>query len=491
MKQLPQITASLVFALAVLGTTGCQTYNQQNKATPLWKQGNATEAAAEFTKKAEKEKNSKDTVVWRLEQGAALRAAGKLRESLTAFEQAEEKISSYEEKAKVRVGNEAGALLTTQANLPYEGRDYDKVMISTYKALNYLQLGEFDKARPELIHAYQRQQDAVENNKKRIEKEEEEIKNAAEAKENAKAKDSANKAREDPQFSQALSTNYSDLDALKAYADYVNPFPVYLDGLYFLNFSTGGSDLERARKSFERLLGLAGENKFIKADFETAEKAANGEPVPPITYVIFETGCAPWRDQIRIDIPLFFIGKGNVPYAGAAFPRLKFDNSCLTSLSISAGSLNETTVPLASMDSVVGQSFKNELPTIITKTLLSTTIKAAAAYGLNKAASDQDAIAGLVMKIATTLLQASVNIADTRTWTTLPKEFQICRIPTPTNQVITLTVPGSAQKAEVKVEPNSVNLIYVKAINAASPLIVNQVTLRPGSPVRVTGVVVP
>lgn len=478
MEQIKRWIECLTLAVIALSIAGCKTSNQQDKGTPLWKQGNPSGAAVEFTKMADKNKDSKDTVFWRLGQGAALRAAGQYKESLTAFEQAEEKIATYEEKAKVRVGNEAGALLTTQANLPYEGRDYDKVMISTYKALNYLQLGEFDKARPELIHAYQRQQDAVENNKKRIEKEEEEIKKAGEAKENAKAKDSADKARQDPRFSQAVSTNYSDLEMLKAYADYVNPFPVYLDGIYFLNFSTGGSDLERARKSFERSLGLAGENKFIKADFETAEKAANGEPVPPITYVIFETGCAPWRDQIRIDIPLFFIGKGNVPYAGAAFPRLKLEDSYLTSLTISADGVDETTVPLASMDSVVGQSFKNELPTIITKTLLSTTIKAAAAYGVNKSASDQNAIAGLVLKIATAILQASVNIADTRTWTTLPKEFQVCRIPTPTNQVITLTIPGTAQKTEVKVEPNSANLIYVKAINAASPLIVNQVKLK-------------
>jgi hypothetical protein len=74
-----------------------------------------------------------------------------------------------------------------------------------------------------------------------------------------------------------------------------------------------------------------------------------------------------------------------------------------------------------------------------------------------------------------------VNIADTRTWTTLPKEFQVCRIPTPTNQVITLTAPTSGQKIEVKVEPGSVNLIYVKAINATNSLIVNQVKLKGGS----------
>lgn len=480
MKQFQGVTISLALALAALGTTGCQTYNKQNKATPLWKQGKVAEAAAEFTKKAGKKKDSKDTVVWRLEEGAALRAAGKLKESLTAFEQADERIRRYEEKAKVRVGNEAGAMLSNQAQLPYQGRDYDKVMLSTYRALNYLQLAEPNNARPELVRAYQRQQDAVENNQKRIEEEEEEIRKAGEDQKNAKAKSSADQAQQDPKFRAAIDSNYSELDGLVAYADYVNPFPVYLDGLYFLNFSTGASDLERARKSFERVLGLSGENKFVKADLESVAKALRGEPVPPTTYVIFETGCAPWRDQIRIDIPLFFLGQGNVPYAGAAFPRLKLEKDMLSALTVTADGTDETTVSIASMDSVVGQHFKNELPTIITKTLLSTTIKAAVAYGINKAISDQDAVAGIISKIITGVGQAAMNIADTRTWTTLPKQFQICRVPTPTNQFVTLSAPGYPQKAEVAIEPNSANLIYVKSINPASPLIVNQTTLRHG-----------
>jgi hypothetical protein len=364
-------------------------------------------------------------------------------------------------------------------------------MLSTYKALDYLQLGEFERARPELIRAYQRQQAAVENNKKRIEKEEEEIKKASEDAKNTQAKSSADQAQQDPKFRAALESNYSELDGLKAYADYVNPFPVYLDGVYFLNFSTGGSDLERARKSFERVIGLSGENKFLKADLESVEKALRGEAVSPATYVIFETGCAPWRDQIRIDIPLFFIGNGNVPYAGAAFPRLKLENSYLSSLVATADGTDETTVGIASMDSVVGQHFKNELPTVITKTLLSTTIKAAIAYGINKAASDQNAIAGLFAKIITGVGQAAMNIADTRTWTTLPKEFQVCRFPTPTNQIITLSAPGCAEKIEVKVEPNLPNLVYVKAITPAGPLVVNQVTFRPGTPTRVSTVAGP
>ena len=470
----------LVFALAVgaaaWGSAGCKTYQQQNAGIPLWKQGNIAAAAKAFTAKADKEKNSKDTVIWRLEQGTALRATGQFKESLAAFEQAEQRMERYDEQAKVKLGRETEALLSNQANLPYQGRDYDKVMLSAYKALDYLQLYELEKARPELIRAYQRQQDAVENNKKRIEREEEEIRKAA-SQESAQTRSSAEKARQDPAFRERLNATYRDLDTLRAYADYVNPFPVYLDGIYFLHLSAGATDLERARKSFERTRSFTGDNKFVRQDLQTVEKALAGEPVPPVTYVLFETGSAPVREQIRLDIPLFFIGQGNVPYVGAAFPTLRFDNHYLSSLTVSAGGTTETTVLLASIDSVVGQSFKHELPAIIAKTLLSATIKAGASYGINKAISDQDELAGLFSKIITSLAQAAVNIADTRTWTTLPKEFQFCRIPTPDDGKIVLSAP-SGQKADIQVEPNAPHLVCVGSINAASPLIINRVKLK-------------
>ena len=159
-------------------------------------------------------------------------------------------------------------------------------MLNTYEALNYLALGEPDKARPELIRAYERQQDAVEENKKRIEK----IQDEAASDTNSVA---IEKAQQDPKFQSAIQSNYTYLDNLKAYADYVNPFTVYLDGLYFMANATDASDLERAHKSFERVQGFIGNNDYIKQDLGAVDALMNGKPLAPTTYIIFETGCAP------------------------------------------------------------------------------------------------------------------------------------------------------------------------------------------------------
>ena len=202
-----------------------------------WQRGDLTNAVVEATIKADKKTNSVDAVIWRLEQAAVLRANGQYDDSNKAFDQAQEKIDDYAQKAKVSVSRETGALLSNQADLPYKGRAYDGIMLNTYKALNFLALGETDKARPEIIRAYQRQQDAVEDNKKRIEK----IQGEAASNTNSVA---IQKAQQDPKFQAEMQgTNYANLNNLKPYADYVNPFTVYLDGLFFMANAADGFGL--------------------------------------------------------------------------------------------------------------------------------------------------------------------------------------------------------------------------------------------------------
>jgi hypothetical protein len=457
--------------------TGCQTYKPPMES---WWSGDVTNAAKQFTAKAEKNKADKDTVIWRLEEGTALRAASQYQESIAAFDAAEDKINAYDEQAKVSVSKETGALLSNQANLPYKGRDYDKVMLNAYKALDYLQLGEPDKARVEFMRAAQRQQDAEENNRRRIEKEEAEIQKLADSTNNTDvaAKNMADKANADTNFTQQVASDYGYLDEFKAKAIYVNPFVYYVSGLYFLTANGDQSDLTRARDAFRFTLGSIGENKFIKQDLEMVDQALNGTPTPPTTYVIFETGCAPERDQIRIPIPLFLAGVRDVPYVGAAFPTLKKQGGQLPSLTVTAAGTNETTVLLASIDSAVGQDFKNALPTIITKTIISAGMKAAASYGANKEMEKENVWVKLLVKAAMIGAQLAVDIADTRTWNTLPKEFQFCRIPTPPDRKIELSGPNGESKTEVLIGDGTVNLIYVKSISPVSPLLVTQIKLK-------------
>ena len=479
-----------VVLMAAVGllTTGCQTYQQKNKVIVYWRQGDVPKAQAEATKEADANANGKDAIVWRLEQGATLRALGKYQESNKAFDLAQDRMDDYEQKAKVSISRETGSLLSNQANLPYEGRSYDGIMLNTYEALNYLALGEPDKARPELIRAYQRQQDAVQENSKRIEKTREEA---------AQNKNSAlfEKAEQDPRFKAEVQNSLLSINGVKVYADYVNPFTVYLDGLYFMAYATSYSDLERARNSFERVASFVGYDEYAKQDLAQVNALINGKTLTPTTYVIFETGCAPVRDQIRIDIPILVY---RVSYVGAAFPTLVPQGNYFPELTVVANGTSYQTKTVADMDGIIALDFKNELPVVIIKTIAATVTKATASYFANAAVGQQDETAGFLMQLLTAGYQMAVNIADTRTWTTLPKEFQVCRFPTPpdgkvellapsgTKVIVTLT--GAAGAKNDLTSTNSVqtslnaasglNVVYVKSIAAGTPLLVSQFKLR-------------
>lgn len=515
---------SILASLLIL--SGCQSYDQQTQGfKQATRSGSLASAVVQIDQQAEASVGKKDEILFRLEQGAALRSAGMadpsmvpaipmveaeapveaadgvvetapvmvqptadevhahyFTRSLEALDQAEEKVNEWEQKSKVKLGSEIGSAMTNQANLPYRGRSYDKVMMNSYKALNYLALGEVDKARVELNRSLQRQRDAVEANAKRIVKaqEEEEMARNGEL-EDEDGKSAAYDTQEayaDPQTGPALQAALDESIArMQPYGDYVNPFAVFLDGLYYSVLGVDGSDWERGRKSFERVAGMVPENLYLVSDLEAATAAAEGQSIEGMTYVIFETGTAPSRGQTRIDIPTFLV-TSRLAYVGASFPKLEYNDDYVSRLFITLDDEHRIgTFVVSSMDSVVANDFKNAWPLVVTKTLITTATKAIIQGAIQKEVSKRSGWAGsLIGAVVASAASGATNIADTRTWTSLPKEFQYARIKTPEDRELVLEV-GNEEKT-VTLEPGSVNVVYVKSASSTAPVFVSQFVLK-------------
>lgn len=84
--------------------------------------------------------------------------------------------------------------------------------------------------------------------------------------------------------------------------------------------------------------------------------------------------------------------------------------------------------------------------------------------------------AGLAAGLVMGGINSATNIADTRAWRSLPKEFQYARLATPADRQLTLTA-GTATTT-ISLEPGSVNVVYVKSTSAAAPLLVSQFALK-------------
>ena len=484
----------------------------------IYHSGNIPAALTSVAKEATANANNKDTVLWRLEQGATLRTAALadpgtvpaiaapapapepgqspaalatpptgsdvsnayIKQSLVAFDQAEEKVNSYEEQAKVKMGSEMGAALTNLSALPFRGHAYDKVMMNAYKALNYMQLGQRDNARVELNRTLQRQRDAVAQNEKHIKdtQETEEKAKKGEVKDEGgkSASYDTDKAKSDPKTGPALNAVLEASTAnLVSYGDYVNPFTVFLDGLFFMVDGEGGSDLERGRKSMERVVQMLPNNPYAKEDLVLATAAAEGKAPEGLTYVFFETGVGPDRDETRIDIPTFLV-TSKVAYVGAAFPKLVFNSNYIGTLGIKAGEQTISTATLASMDSVIANDFKNEWPTVVSKTMISTATKAIVQAQAQKQTGKLGLIGSIGGTIALTALNAATTHADTRVWSSLPKEFQYARLSTPADRQLSLVAGGHNQT--VTLVPGAINVVYVKSISTTSALLVSQFAIK-------------
>jgi len=492
--------------------SGCSTYTTQSSDfRSSWNSGQLAAASAEVDQKAEKNANNQSTVVWSLEQGAVYRAralenrppatpaaapamalgpAGAepslpydiemTKKSVDAFNWASDRIITYDEQAKAKVASEAGAILTNQANTSYRGRASDRIMLEAYQALNYLKLGQPDNARVALNKVLQHQRDAVETNSKRIEEAQAKSVEAKEGKaadeQGKTASYDADKAMQDPKVAGTLQEIDTELETnVRPYEVYVNPFAVFVDGLFFMTYGEDASDLERARKSIERVAAMEPESSFIKEDLALAEGLAYGKKPDGLTYVIFETGSAPYLDQLQIPIPLFLV-TDKVQYTQCALPRLKRVPDYVPAASIAIEGKTLDTQLLCSMDSVLAREFKNEWPAVLTKSIISAGVKGLIQYQVNKELKDQGGTAQLIGMLATSIYTATTTIADTRSWTTLPKQFQYARFQTPQDRIVTIAAGGAPQT--IALEPGKVNLVYVKSIAPGLPTLISQIVLK-------------
>ncbi len=458
-----------LWGLALLLTGGCRTYDQQIGAIrSAYRTGAYGPAAEMATARLSGERGGRDELLWSLETGVLLRSAGRWDESARVFDCADRLYERNQAAAKIRVASEGLALVTNPAKLPYAGRSYDGIMISVYQALDALRRGDRDAARVYINRSYERQQAAVAEHAAKIEKEQAEIRGDA----------NVSQTMQSPAFTSALAGLESPSDGLAAYADYVNPFAVYLDGLYHWSAGADASDGQRAQKCFERVLAFAPDNPYVREDFERARKGAQpSEGDGAVCYVLFETGLAPSRRAIRIDVPIIV---SRVSYVGISFPCLQMNDAFVPELAVETDKGLVPTRRVASMDAVVATDFKNELPSIIAHATASAVAKAAAAYAINTAMKEAGANDGfqLLTQALTAGYQIVMNVADTRTWNTLPKEFQVCKTPIPADRRLTLTVPGSGWRQELTLNEGRVIVVWVKAVDQPYQMSVSQFALK-------------
>lgn len=429
------LTTSLGAALVVQGCAGGVSRQDAANYDGLLSQGNYA-GAASFARSAGKiaPDGASDNLLWSLDAGAAMTYAGDATHTIPVLDHAEEMMKRRDLGATGEMGQ-------------YSAKTYDGVMVNAYKAIAALEGGQGGVARTELLRSEERQSRAEQDFQAEV---------AATQGHEGSGKDvdlqsALKSAQADPAYLQAVN----DMANYGGYRPFINPFATYLAGLYFLN--TDDSNRERARNAFQRVRGIVGRNSLVDGDYDLAAK---GGKFSPKTWVIFENGQGSTLVQYAIKFPVPIAGKHpGVSVATVALPRLRENASAAQCLLV--GNSGEKTTVVGNFDYVMRSEFQRRYPSIVRSAVLEAAMKVVLQ---NAAAQEKSGIALLGAKII-----SNISAADVRSWTALPKDFQVARIETPKDGMVRLRTDRGADLGTAKVPTDVSSIVYVKEMRAGSP----------------------
>jgi hypothetical protein len=121
---------------------GCATYYQSTLDFQEHFVKGELEQANQTLDKNKKARKGKNRLLYFLQKGVVLQMLGEFEESNIFFERA----YIFSEDYRQNYAEQAAALLINPSTKPYRGEDHEIVLIHYYKALNYLQMEQYEEA---------------------------------------------------------------------------------------------------------------------------------------------------------------------------------------------------------------------------------------------------------------------------------------------------------------------------------------------------------
>ena len=313
-----------------------------------------------------------------------------------------------------KTASEVGTLIFNEQVMPYEGEDFEIILLHALNAVNYLMRGDLEGARVEVRKSYERQEQL----------------SAKHEKEMQKAQADSHFSDWERSFDKADSKGYAQLKdkASTVVSLYQNAFASYISALVY---ELGGEnddayiDLKKAYqaypscRSIQRDLVRLSRKIGFREDQELWEKQFGMPKAYPKdtvdVFVIFSYGLAPYKVPLTLPIP---ISRG---FTFASLPLYKFSPSDIFGGLVTADGLNEETSTVFDVDAVAARNLLDDYPIIFVKQIARSYIKAKATSQLAHNYGDAGAILGI-------FASAITEQADLRAWLSLPKQIQVARL---------------------------------------------------------------
>ena len=339
---------------------------------------------------AEQEDPDQKEVIFSLDKGMLRRINNDFTGSNQIFEVAKQEI---EQLYGTSITENLASVTINETLRGYEGDRYEQLLLHAYMAMNYIQLGQLDGARVEMLQA------------------------------NVKMMEWGDEPEEDAFLRYLEGIIYESLgEPDSALISYRKAYTVYKE--------KGDKQYPPASMGIKndllRLLALEGlwsEYKSYKKEFnmENHEPVKAGKDFSELV-VIVNNGLAPIRSEVSI--PLFSTEvQQNLRIS---FPAYKQQKQQLYVPRIYVNNEQYSMETVEDIDALARYSLEQAMPGIMVRA----TARAIVKYNSQHTAQESSSLAGLLMTIANLVTER----ADTRSWTTLPQEIKLKRLLLPVGE---------------------------------------------------------
>jgi hypothetical protein len=433
----PPLRALLPALVLALGLTGCaafRSYDRELTGTLNYALSGNVEGAIK-TLDSNNPVNDRDLLYY-LELGMLQRLGNRYPESQKTWTAANTRIQLRDPLAEVASLVRSGSSYLLSDKLrTYDGYDYEKAMLLTYMALNYLALGDYDNARVAIKQTHELEAVLAEQRAKQI----------AEVAEEAKKRGARTSFKELNGYP-VQSIDNPEVNALMN--SYQSALSHYLAGFIY-----------------EAL----GEPSLAAPGYRLANELHPGVPLLEEALAGLEARLhAP--DDGKVDV-LFIVASGTAPALHSQqfnLPVLSGYRWVLVPISFpvitpsawapqpSALAVEGAgTMPLAlitSVDLMARRRLKDDMPSIMLRSSVRAAASAVAQVQTQRSADRGNNAAG-VAALVVTLGSVLMSSADDRTWRTLPSDISIARARLPAGvHSVTIQTPQGPRTARVDVK---------------------------------------
>ena len=374
---------ALLLSLTVLLLQGCTTSTQKSMQMRQYlEQGRPELALVEVEKRGED-----DIVMANLNLGMLRRMVGDYKGSNEAFERAKKRI---EELYSTSITQAVGTVMINDETMDFDGEPHEKVLLHLYMALNYLDMGMPDSARVEVLQSQVKMSEW-------------------------------NEPGDEAPFMRYFSGIIYEMlgepdDALVSYRKAVDA--------YKITRSKHGLNVPGyLQNDLLRLLADArmwNEFKQYQREFGLSDWAAHNNRGMGELVVILNNGLVPeksqqvirtWSNELSLTVKL-------------ALPTYSKSPRYLSQVRVSVDGQRTMMETVSNIDGMARAFLQEHMPAITARALARAVVK-------KRSEKEANERSGALAQLAMLVVNQATEIADTRSWNTLPQAIQIARVSLP------------------------------------------------------------